>query len=52
MCRNIKTQFDLATRSARRLLGGLVTTAEPRNGEAEAAKIRARSVERFGATTM
>ncbi len=36
--------------SARRLLGELVTTAEPRNREAEAAKARARSVERFGAS--
>lgn len=35
--------------SARRLLGELVTTAEPRNREAEAARARARSVERFGA---
>lgn len=36
--------------SARRLLGELVTNAEPRNREAEAVRARARSVERFGAT--
>ena len=33
--------------SARRLIGSLVTAAEPRNREVEAAKARARSAERF-----
>lgn len=31
-----------------RLLGSLVTTAEPRNREVEAAKARARNAKRFG----
>src|SRR6185436_17509337 len=35
--------------SARALIRSLVTTAEPRNREIEAAKARARSAERFGA---
>lgn len=35
--------------SARELISALVTSAEPRNREVEAAKARARSVERFGA---
>lgn len=34
--------------SARHLIRSLVTTAEPRNREIEAAKARARSLERFG----
>lgn len=34
---------------ARRLIDHLVTTSEPRNREVEAAKAKARSVERFGA---
>jgi len=34
--------------SARELIAALVTTAEPRNRELEAAKARARSAERFG----
>ena len=34
--------------SARTLIRSLVTTAEPRNREVEAAKARARSLERFG----
>jgi len=34
---------------ARRLVDSLTTTAEPRNREDEAAKARARAVERFGA---
>jgi hypothetical protein len=33
---------------ARTLVASLVTTAEPRNREVEAAKARARSLERFG----
>ncbi len=33
---------------ARRLIASLVTTAEPRNREVEAAKAKARSAERFG----
>jgi len=34
--------------SARALIRSLVTTAEPRNREVEAAKAKARSMERFG----
>jgi hypothetical protein len=45
--------FDAAVEAcaaaARRLIGGLVTNAPPRNREVEAAKLRARSAERFGA---
>ena len=37
--------------TARRLIQGLVTHAEPRSREVEAAKARARSAERFGART-
>ena len=33
---------------ARRLIDSLVTSAEPRNREAEAARARARSLQRFG----
>ena len=36
------------TAVASRLIGALVTTAEPRNREDEAAKARARSMARFG----
>ena len=36
--------------SARRLIDSLVTQAEPRTREAEAAKSRARSADRFGPT--
>jgi hypothetical protein len=35
--------------SARRLIGALVTSAEPRTREVEAAKARERSARRFGA---
>lgn len=35
--------------SARRLIASMVTTAEPRNREVEAAKAKARSAIRFGA---
>jgi hypothetical protein len=35
--------------SARTLIASMVTSAEPRNREVEAAKARARSAERFGA---
>ena len=35
--------------AARALIGSLVTSAEPRNREAEAARARARSALRFGA---
>ena len=35
--------------SARELIASLVTAAEPRNRDIEAAKARARSAERFGA---
>ena len=34
--------------AARRLIGSVVTTAEPRHREVEAAKARARAAERFG----
>lgn len=34
--------------AARRLLAGLVTNAEPKNREVEAAKARARNAARFG----
>ena len=44
--------FDAAveevTACARRLIDGLVTNAEPKSREIEAAKARARSAERFG----
>lgn len=44
--------FDLAVTevsgSVRQLLASLVTTAPPKNREAEAAKARARSAQRFG----
>jgi hypothetical protein len=36
---------------ARRLIDSLVTTAEPRNRDIEAAKARARSAARFGAAS-
>lgn len=39
---------DEVTAAASRLIGALVTTAEPRNREDEAAKARARSIARFG----
>ncbi|PZQ74186.1 MAG: DUF2277 domain-containing protein [Variovorax paradoxus] len=39
---------DEVTEVASRLIGALVTTAEPRNREDEAAKARARSIARFG----
>jgi hypothetical protein len=35
--------------SARKLIRSMVTSAEPRNREVEAAKAKARSLERFGA---
>lgn len=35
-------------RSARALIAGLVTTAEPRDREVEAARARQRNLERFG----
>jgi len=37
--------------SARALIGALVTSAEPRNRELEAARARARSAARFGTAT-
>lgn len=40
---------DKVTEAAHELLGSLVTHAPPRNREVEAAKLRARSAERFGA---
>ena len=39
---------DEVTAVATRLISALVTTAEPRNREDEAAKARARSIARFG----
>ena len=39
---------DQVAQAARELLDSLVTTAPPRDREAEAAKARARSAERFG----
>ncbi len=36
------------TDAARRLIASMVTNAEPRNREVEAAKLKARSAERFG----
>ncbi|VTY38901.1 Uncharacterised protein [Xylophilus ampelinus] len=39
---------DEVTAVASRLIAALVTTAEPRNREDEAAKARARSIARFG----
>ena len=39
---------DEVTRASSSLLASLVTTASPRNREAEAAKARARTVHRFG----
>jgi len=41
---------DEIAASARRLVQSLLTTAEPRNREVEAAKARARSAIRFGPT--
>lgn len=41
---------DIAA-AARVLIGALVTTAEPRDREVEAARARARAVERFGTRT-
>ena len=44
--------FDRAveevTAAARRLIDSMVTNAEPRNRDVEAAKLKARSAERFG----
>ena len=44
--------FDRAveevTAAARRLIDSMVTNAEPRNREIEAAKLKAKSAERFG----
>ncbi|MDQ7974647.1 MAG: DUF2277 domain-containing protein [Rhodocyclaceae bacterium] len=39
---------DEVTQVAGRLIGALVTTAEPRNREDETAKARVRSIARFG----
>ncbi len=40
---------DEVTRAATELVSSLVTTAEPRNRDVEAAKAKAKSVQRFGA---
>ena len=40
---------DEVAKSARALIASLVTTAEPRDREVEAARAKARSAERFGA---
>jgi hypothetical protein len=42
---------DEVSATARRLLDGLVTHAEPHNREEEAAKAHARAVKRFGVST-
>jgi hypothetical protein len=42
---------DEVTDVARTLLSSLVTTAEPRDREIEAAKAKARAAERFGTTS-
>lgn len=42
------TAVDEVAAVARRLIDALVTTAEPRNREVEAARARARSAERYG----
>jgi len=39
---------DEIAQASATLLGSLVTTASPRNRELEAAKVRARSAQRFG----
>jgi hypothetical protein len=39
---------DEVTTAARKLIDSMVTSAEPRNREEEAAKLKARSAERFG----
>lgn len=41
---------DEVAGATQRLLDGLVTSAPPRNREAEAAKARARAAQRFGVT--
>ena len=41
---------DEIAATTRALLGGLVTTAAPRDREVEAAKAKARSAQRFGAS--
>jgi hypothetical protein len=40
--------IEEVTRAASRLLGAMETSAPPRNREEEAAKLKARSMERFG----
>ena len=40
---------DEVTAAAERLIGALVTTAEPRDRDVEAERLRARSAARFGA---
>jgi hypothetical protein len=43
--------IDEVTRASTRFLRALETTAPPKNREEEAAKLKARSAERFGATS-
>jgi hypothetical protein len=43
--------IDQVTAATRALLASLITTAEPRDREIEAAKAKARSAERFGTAT-
>ena len=43
--------IDEVTRAAHTLLEALVTNAEPKDREAEAAKARARAAKRFGSAT-
>jgi hypothetical protein len=42
---------DEVTAAARRLIGSMVTNAEPRNREEVAANLKAKSAERFGRTS-
>jgi hypothetical protein len=43
---------EQAATAARQLIAGLVTAAEPRSREAEAAKAKARSAQRFGTSAL
>ena len=49
MCRNIRTlhNFEPPASAVSRLLDELVTSARPKNREAEAAKAKARALKRF-----
>ena len=43
-----KTAIEEVTRASARLLRSMETTAPPKNREEEAAKLKARSIERYG----